>query len=1487
MVSFATRFFGFRPPSRLFRRGSLLAIGLWGATLSAKFTDVTSEAGVSFQHGSLSAPAPSSPLYYAGGFAITDLDGDGWWDFYATRLAGGSLMFMNNGDGTFREEAANRGLTGPPSANGAVFADIDNDGDADLIVTAIEDPRYYAYMNQGNGTFSEEAEIRAIATPDFAQPHAGMSVSVGDYDRDGYLDLHFNDHYLNTLEINPLTHSVLLRNRGAAGPGFFTNTTAAAGVTLSDLGNGRQFAFSSFFTDFDADGWPDLAIASDLNTSKLYWNNGDGTFTNGTGPAGVNRDQNGMGGTIGDYDNDGDLDWYVTSIFDNPALQFPEGKTGNRLYRYEGNRTFSEVSDALGLRDGGWGWGTQFVDYDNDGDLDLVATNRIPGDLPVQRDPEQTRFWINQGDGTFAADAATGLGITDTGTGTGLVTFDYDNDGDLDLLISNNLGPPILYRNDTDSGHQWLRLQLEGTLSNRDGIGTRIEVTRSPGDAPRVFEHNPTNLYLVSGEPVVHLGLGPVTSPVASVQLTWPSGVVQTLTDVAPNQTLRVTEPGDRIQTAPQFSVVSPAQVAAKGTTVELLATASGSPAPVVNWFKNGVRIEGANQASLEIEHAHPFDSGIYTATASNPAGTVTTANIPVQIEWDLGDKSIARIWNEANLDAIRVDLPRPTIHARNLFHLSVALWDAWVAYDQSGRAVPYLHDERHIPVASSSAARHETMAYASYRVLYQRYHQSEGAERSIFSFNAIMGELGYDPAITTTTGNSPAAVGNRIGAAVIAHGLNDGANESGAYADTSGYAPANASLLIGESGTTLQDPNRWQPLRFLNLVTQNGIPLGESTQSFVGVNWGGVTPFALTRSDPNSVYLDPGAPPQLGTTTDAQYRAEAVQVIRYSSLLDPDAETTIDLSPAAHGNNPLGSNQGTGHPSATDEAMIVKLADYGRVLAEFWADGPDSETPPGHWNSLANYVSDHPATTHRLYGQGPELDRLEWDTKLYLALNGAVHDAAIAAWDAKAKYDYVRPVSMIRYLSGLGQSSDPTQPAFNPGGIPLEPGLVEVITAELTAPGQKFAHLAGFENEIAVYAWRGEPSDPNAGSGGVGWIRGVDWLPYQRASFVTPPFAAYVSGHSTFSRAAAEVLTLFTGNARFPGDYGEFVAVQNEFLVFEEGPSTNVPLRWHTYYDAADEAGISRLYGGIHIESDDLRGRIMGSRVGVSAFLRARDFFADPSLAGNPITNLSTRGNIGSGEATMILGFVVDGDGDKSVLLRGAGPALHDLGVITASPNPEISLYAAGASDPLQSNAVWDSVPQPALLAQTATAVGAFEFRSGSADSALLSDLSPGAYTLQVRGAEGITLAEIYDAANHEGGQFTNLSTRGRVGLDDEALIAGFVVAGTEPVQVLIRAVGPSLAAFGVNQPSLHPRLQLRRASDAGPILLAENQGWMSHPAASAIAGISQAVGTFPLVTNSSDSVLLVTLEPGVYTAMMTDSTNDGIGLLEIYWIR
>lgn len=573
---------------------------------------------------------------------------------------------------------------------------------------------------------------------------------------------------------------------------------------------------------------------------------------------------------------------------------------------------------------------------------------------------------------------------------------------------------------------------------------------------------------------------------------------------------------------------------------------------------------------------------------------------------------SVARRWDEALLDAIRRALPNPPVHARNLFHTSVAMWDAWAAYDP--QASGYVFKEKH-SAWDVTAARNEAISYAAYRVLTARFIKSVGGADSLSEFDDVMDALCYPLDVTTTEGDSPAAVGNRIARAVLAYGLADGSNEAGGYASP-GYQPVNPPLTVARPGTTMADPNRWQPLQIEHMISQNGIPVVNGVQQAVGPHWGHVTSFALPPGGTAGTPIDPGPPPRLGDpATDRIFKEQVVEVIHDSSLLDPTLGQTLDISPAARGNNTLGTNDGHGRPlnPATSQPYppdIVNAADFYRVMAEFWADGPNSETPPGHWNVLANLVSDELAPDLRIGGTGPVVDRLEWDVKLYLALNGAVHDAAIVAWGLKGDYDGVRPISMIRYMGGRGQSSDPKGPSYDPEGLPLVPGLIEVVTKETSAPGQRHAALAGHEGEIAVKAWGGNQEDPKTQIGGSRWILAADWVPYQLPTFVTPAFQGYVSGHSTFSRAAAEVLTAITGSEYFPGGLSGYT-IKAGSLKFEAGPTTDIRLEWATYYDAADQAGQSRLYGGIHVAADDLTGRVVGAQCGKSAWAMAQRYYA------------------------------------------------------------------------------------------------------------------------------------------------------------------------------------------------------------------------------------------------------------------------------------
>lgn len=623
------------------------------------------------------------------------------------------------------------------------------------------------------------------------------------------------------------------------------------------------------------------------------------------------------------------------------------------------------------------------------------------------------------------------------------------------------------------------------------------------------------------------------------------------------------------------------------------------------------------------------------------------------------GQESAARKWNDVLLEAIRNDLARPTVHARNLFHISAAMYDAWAAYDDT--AEPYFLGNSvgtfQVPFEGVSAptdieaAREEALSYAVYRLMRFRFVDSPGADESLPLMDSLFNAMGYDPAVVDAdyTNGSPASLGNYIAQQVINFGSQDGSNEENNY-DNLFYEPVNEALDPTMSGnSTLTDPNRWQPLMIADFVDQSGNPVSNNTPEFLSPEWGSVVPFSLDQTqmaifnrdgDDYTVYMNPGAPPFLGTESDENYKWGFSMVSVWSAHLDPDDGVMWDISPGAIGNTDnfpttfddhdqfylyeQGGDIGEGHPvnPATGLAytpQMVPRGDYTRVLAEFWADGPDSETPPGHWYTILNTVSDSPELEKRFKGEGEILDDLEWDVKSYFALGGAMHDAAVTAWGIKGWHDYIRPISAIRYMADQGQSSDESLASYSEEGIPLVANYIELVETGDPLAG------SGDENvgKIKLYAWVGPDSiaDPEVDKAGVDWILAENWWPYQRPSFVTPPFAGYISGHSTFSRAAAEVLTLLTGDPFFPGGVGEFAVQQNEFLVFEEGPSVDFTLQWATYRDASDQTSLSRIWGGIHPPADDIPGRILGEQIGIQAFGLAEEFFS-----GNVVTGLAQK---------------------------------------------------------------------------------------------------------------------------------------------------------------------------------------------------------------------------------------------------------------------
>ena len=601
----------------------------------------------------------------------------------------------------------------------------------------------------------------------------------------------------------------------------------------------------------------------------------------------------------------------------------------------------------------------------------------------------------------------------------------------------------------------------------------------------------------------------------------------------------------------------------------------------------------------------------------SGVADSSSTSN-PLTLFVPLDSWSIARVWDEQALSSIRTDTPHPPVHARNLFHLSVAMYDAWAAYDPV--AVGYLYRKKHaVPGGKDegvAAARRAAISYAAYRLLKERYAYSRSASNTLVMLDARMVALGFGTNNSFAHPSTPAGVGNSIYTTVSAYFINDGCYQTNGYMDLpraqGGYGTINPVLVTGVSGTTVVDVNRWQPLAIANAADQNGFP-ASPIQTFLGRQWLGVRPFALERTDPAQPWINPGPPPRLDGLADSRFRQDIVDVIRLSSHLSPDDGVMMDISPGAFGNNTLGTNDGTGHQlnpvtGLTYIANIVKRGDFARVLAEFWADGPHSETPPGHWNLLANGVADNTNFVKRIGGTGPVLDALEWDVKVYFALNAAVHDAACAAWSLKRHYDGGRPISFIRYMGLLGQSSDPAGPSYHKNGLPLVTNLIELITPKTGAPGGSHHGLP--VGRVAILSWPGQPRDPTNQHSGVRWVLPENWMPFQKANFVTPAFPGYVSGHSTFSRAGAEVLTAMTGSPYFPDGLGTYTVSSNSYLTFEKGPSQTIQLQWGTYYDAADQAGLSRLWGGIHVPVDDLTGRVIGSQCGKGAWALANKYW-------------------------------------------------------------------------------------------------------------------------------------------------------------------------------------------------------------------------------------------------------------------------------------
>jgi Domain of unknown function (DUF6851)/VCPO second helical-bundle domain len=466
------------------------------------------------------------------------------------------------------------------------------------------------------------------------------------------------------------------------------------------------------------------------------------------------------------------------------------------------------------------------------------------------------------------------------------------------------------------------------------------------------------------------------------------------------------------------------------------------------------------------------------------------------------GADSVALRWNAAVLQGVRDARLGPPMVARALSIAHTCMYDAWVAYDDTAVGTRLGSALRRPARERSLANKSAAISFAAYRAAVDLF---PGDRASVF--DPLMASLGYDPGDTTTDPGTPAGIGNLAAQMLLEYRHRDGANQLGdepggtpgvPYSDYTGYSPMNApmDIRLPFEALAVRDPNHWQPLRYLDgtgaLVTQ----------PFVGAQWQEVTPFAMAS---NAELRSPTGPAGFGT--DA-YREQCQQLIEFSAAL-------------------------------TDEE---------KMIAEYWADGPRSELPPGHWNLFAQQVC------HRDRSGDSEHD-LDQAVKLFFALTNAIFDAGICAWDNKRAYDSVRPITAIRVLFA---------------GQPIR-------------------------------AWAGPGN-------GTQTIPGEQWFPYQPATFPTPPFPEYSSGHSNFSAAGAEILRQFTGSDRFGGSV-TFPAGSSKI---EPGltPASDLTLSWRTFIDAANQAGISRRYGGIHFQQGDLDARETGRKVAEACWQKAQSYF-------------------------------------------------------------------------------------------------------------------------------------------------------------------------------------------------------------------------------------------------------------------------------------
>lgn len=514
---------------------------------------MTASSGINYANGYLGMPpAIGYDVMAPAGVAAGDYDNDGDIDLFIVRGdIGPNLLYRNIGDLVFEDVAIQAGIafTKSPTENyrhaGPMFADINGDGHLDLFLGGIDGNPSMIFINNQDGTFTDATAGSGIDT--MSSPNT-ISAAFGDYDLDGDLDL-FLAHWGVVRDFNsPGDTENLWRNDSDANGVKFTSVSISAGISPTIINlpdplitrDTADWSFSPAFARINDDLYPDILVAADFNHSAVFINNQDGTFTNAT-DVDVIIDGNGMGSAIGDYDNDGDLDWFVSSIEDRgaPYDQYLS-PIGNRLYRNNGG-VFEDVTEEAGVASGGWGWGSCFVDLENDGDLDIYHTNGFPiEDNEDNWAIDASRAFVSDGMGQFSEKAAE-LGLDDIMEGRGIVCADFDNDGDIDIfqMHRNDVLSATLWRNGT-SGNNYLKVKLHGLPPNTEAAGARVFV--SHGGVTQMREIDIASNYVSQNPTIQTIGLNS-DAQANEIRVQWPDGLETVLLDVQANQTIIMSHP--------------------------------------------------------------------------------------------------------------------------------------------------------------------------------------------------------------------------------------------------------------------------------------------------------------------------------------------------------------------------------------------------------------------------------------------------------------------------------------------------------------------------------------------------------------------------------------------------------------------------------------------------------------------------------------------------------------------------------------------------------------------------------------------------------------------------------------------------------------------------------------------------------------------------------------------------------------------------------